>query len=258
MQDYLKAAVAEIAFPGGVQVNLAHLVREMERATVRCRRTSDAVVWECEDLAFIDVNGTRILLAVIEPDDRFELQRLFLSVGPAPDATRSTPLSRRHTALARLLVERLRQRISGIAITWYHLRGVIDAEVIEDLADGRTASPCLPRDLMQRNAGVIHATRMATSDEQDISARMSRARSAIYADEGESKAEPSLAIRLATHLMNGALAVAAFPVGGALVVHSALRGKVDTRLTARAMGLVGALSVAGQTGLLEAGLSRLI
>lgn len=245
MQDHLKAAIAEIELTEGVAINLAHLVREMERATTRCRTPADTVTWDCEDVAFVDLNGTRILLAVVEPDERHALQRLFLSVGPCPDAHRPTPLSRRHVGLARVMVERLRQRIGLYRVTWHNLRGIVDAEAIDLLADGETPRLRLPHEPPR-------ALRRPPQPEvdQDMAQRLSAVRTAIYTVEAPAEEEPSRPLRLATHLMNGALVVTALPVGGALMVYGALRGKTDATLTARALGLVGAMTSAAQAGVI--------
>lgn len=249
MQDHLKAAVAEIVLPTGMGVNLAHLVGELENALMRGHPHRSTVTWDCSDVAFIDLNGSRFLLAVVDGDDRFPQHRLYLSVGPSPVSNRSTPISRRHSGIARLLAERIQRQIQTTGISWHYLRGVIDADVIDDLADGRLPEPRLPEDLMQGHPCFSNAMRLASSDEREISQRLARARKALYdpLEVPAARSLPSNAIRIATHLMNGALVVTALPVGGALVVHSALRGKIETTLTARAMAVVGAISALSQT-----------
>ena len=248
MQDHLKAAIAEIELTEGVAINLAHLVREMERATTRCRKPVDTVNWDCEDVAFVGLNGTRILLAVVEPDERHALQRLFLSVGPSPDALRPTPLSRRHVGLARVMVERIRQRIGLYRVTWHNLRGIVDADAIDLLADGETPNLALPNEA-PRTLHRPDGHELAAA-ERDLSQRLHAARAAIYTIEAPVEEEPSGQLRLATHLMNGALLVTALPVGGALMAYGVLRGKADATLTARALGLVGAMTSAAQAGVI--------
>lgn len=247
MSQPLNSAIAQLLFCEAVPVTLAQLAADLDAVLCRTGATDRAMSWDCEDIVFFDLPGTRLTLSWLDHPGQGIATCLTLSVGPSPDLTRPGFLKTSHHALCSRLVERLQLRCKPAAIVWHQTAGAVTADVLDALNE---TLPKLP-DLLQPGKPVICPGPAAgkpapdwqpANDAPDLprerNEELIRVRLALYPPEEAAPPAQSTQLRLAAHAMNATLIIVYAPLGAAVMTYSLLRGE-DMRISARLMVLSG-------------------
>lgn len=257
MSQPLNSAIAQLLFCEAVPVTLPELAADLDAVLCRTGALDRSLTWDCEDIVFFDLPGTRLTLSWLDHPGQGIATCLTLSVGPSPHLTRPGFLKTSHQALCSRLVERLQLRCKPAAIVWHQTEGAVTADVLDALND---TLPTLP-DLLAPGDPVIcppPASAEAApewqiaNDTPDLprerNAELARVRAALYPPAEQAPPAQSIQLRLAAHAMNATLIVVYAPLGAAVMTYSLLRGE-DMRISARLMVLVGLLAGFGQSNL---------
>ena len=106
------STIAQFVFDRDPSLNLAVLVKELDAALERSGAGRRSVTWDCEDLAFVDLDGARFTLSYTGDAGPGLPSSLMISVGPGPHSPYD-PADRRHYEdLCHLLADRLRARFA--------------------------------------------------------------------------------------------------------------------------------------------------
>lgn len=129
------STIAQFVFDRDPSLNLAVLVKELDAALERSGAGRRSVTWDCEDLAFVDLDGARFTLSYTGDAGPGLPSSLMISVGPGPHSPYD-PADRRHYEdLCHLLADRLRARFAPQQTLWHQVAGPVTADLIDDLFD---------------------------------------------------------------------------------------------------------------------------
>lgn len=116
------------------QVNFARLINDLGAVLNRFGDAAPQLTWDCEDIAFFDMPGTRILLGWTDVIGADRLGCLSVSVGPSPlPAVRGEPMA--YEAVCVRLIGRVQERLQPLAIVWHQIEGIAGAEEVDALID---------------------------------------------------------------------------------------------------------------------------
>lgn len=127
------STIAALLFAEETTVNFARLVGDLDAVLGRFSRVPHHLTWDCDDVAIFDLPGTRIVLGWSDAEAGDGLASLILSAGPSPVAV-VAGARLANDALCLRLVERVQTRLDPCAVLWQSREGLIDAEVIDDIA----------------------------------------------------------------------------------------------------------------------------
>jgi hypothetical protein len=279
MPSRVQSTIAQVLYPNEQALDFARIVADLETVLTRLRGDEVEVVWDCEGLVTFDLPDTRILLATTELGRAGHGTCLTLAVGPSagPDPWPGTVIgfgSVDHAVFCSRLVERVQRRYGPATVLWQHVDKLVNADLVETLADGLPQLDallppveCIVEDVMLQDS--LQAPRPATvmpkpvattgkvaapvaNDTPDLPRPkdevLANLRLALYPVEDEVEAKPSTQIRLAAHCLNATLILVYAPLGAAVMTYSLLKGE-DIRFSARMMALVGTVVGLSQTPL---------
>lgn len=135
--------VAELLFEVVVQCDFVRAVLELHETLRRVCGNEPALNWDCEDIAYFDMPGTRILLSQSESPYDGYATRLTVAVGPSPIAPKPGG-TMVHSAVCARLVERLKARCKPDEIRWNVLEGIITAEDVDLLCERMSTEQLRP------------------------------------------------------------------------------------------------------------------
>ncbi len=262
------STIAQLLFADPAKVDFARIVSELNKVLTRLPEPV-VMTWDCDDLVTFDKAGTRILLGWSEGPIFGYGGCLSVAVGPADED--ATPNTMPHETLCSHLVERIRGRFTANAILWCQAHGVIDAEVLDELAvalpdmAGNLPSVDSILDMVSRSdltraTAQMPARRIrslalsmpaliAANDQPDLprpsDIDLARLRLALYPPDPEAPAYTTQ-MRLAVHCMNATLILVWIPLGAAVMTYALLRGE-DMRLSGRLMAVTGTMLALAQT-----------
>lgn len=146
------STIAQFVFDRDPSLNLAVLVTELDAALSRSGAGRRSITWDCDDLAFVDLDGARFTLSYTGDAGIGLPSSLMISVGPGPDSTYDPADRRRYEDLCHLLADRLRARFAPQQTLWHQVAGPVTADLVDDLFDrlpdfsaGKPAAPLARR-----------------------------------------------------------------------------------------------------------------
>ena len=128
------STIAQLLFTDEKSLDFARIVSELDDVLTRLRGTDIQIAWDCDDLVTFDMSDTRILLAWAEVGRHRPGGCLTVSVGPSPSEL-AVHSRIEHDVLCSRLVERILMRFEPSAVLWCQIKGPVDAEVVDDLAE---------------------------------------------------------------------------------------------------------------------------
>lgn len=194
--------LAELLFATAPLCDFARTVAELESVLTRICGTAPHLTWDCDDIASFDMPGVRILLSHSESPYPGFATRLVVSVGPSPLAPRPGQAPLVHAAICARLVSRLEERCSPAEIRYSNVRGVVTAETIDLLSEGRT-----PEDRRPERPGIFTPS-IGTDEDGQIALRNLRAALHPY---GPGADFPAAWTRVANNMVDLAAAMAILP-----------------------------------------------
>jgi hypothetical protein len=229
-KDTQTTTVAQALYLGAPPVHFARLVAMLDAALNRVATADRRLTWDCDDVAMFSVDGLRLVMAITDAPGTDYAACITVSAGPDGPGVDS-PLLRRANGICRMIADRLAAETHPDAVLWHRVAGVATADTVDALVwrlcDTDLLSFALPPVDLPPAPTRRHEPR-------ELRAAM------FSAHDLSQPVQESTIVRLATHAANATLIAAAPPVGGAVWTMSLLQGE-NPRLTARAMGLTGAV-----------------
>lgn len=127
------STIAQFVFDRDPALNLQVLVRELDAALERSGAGRRVVTWDCDDLAFVDLDAVRFTLSYSGDPTPGLPASLMISVGPTPGRHDFGADRRRYELLCHLLADRLRQRFAPRETLWHQVAGPVTADLVDDL-----------------------------------------------------------------------------------------------------------------------------
>ena len=247
MQTRPACTVAQLLFARPPRLDFAMLVADLEAAFRNCPEEGRHLHWDHDDLAILDVQGSRIIIgldATLTGDHR---ACLTLGVGHGPGEG-EPGLARRQDTVSQMIAERIARICPPDAVIWHHSARALTPDLLDALiaelpttSTDRMARDLTRREEMARLRQGLDARRVTAPAANDMPSlpdpqlqELARVRAALL---GGPQA-PSPALRLAAHAVNASLVCIALPVGAAMVTWSLLRGE-NLNASARLMAVIG-------------------
>lgn len=159
MQITQDTTIAQFVFDHDPALDLPRLVGELDTALQKSGAGQRRITWDCDDLAFIDVDDARFALGYADATGKDDRRSLMVSVGPPPDGSADFD-GDRHAALCQSIAARLRDRFAPEHTVWHNVKGPVTTDLIDDLFDRLPefdATPKRPNDLRSAPARAIRA-----------------------------------------------------------------------------------------------------
>lgn len=132
--------VVQLLFTAPPALNFARLVADLGAAFRNCPAEGRRLEWDHDDLAILDVQGSRIVLGWTT--DLGGAHRACLSVGVGYGPGAGTPgLAVRQGTVARMIVERISGRYHPDAVLWHETAERLDADLIDRLTEAQEPAP---------------------------------------------------------------------------------------------------------------------
>lgn len=266
------STIAQFVFDRDPALNLGLLVKELDAALERSGAGRRTITWDCDDVAFLDLDTVRFTLSYTGEPAVGLPASLMISVGPGPDRRHDQADRRRYAGLCQLIAERLRARFAPRETLWHQVAGPVTTDLVDDLFDRLPdLSDGTPKTLTRRSppaeairafpeaeaglpvsfvekamaikAAKAERARAATPDRSAAndqpaslgeSPELGRVRAALYP---APEAPPeNVRMRLAASTLDVTLMVVYLPMGAAMLTCSLLRGG-DVTASARVMAL---------------------
>lgn len=148
MQNATTSTIAQLFFVRPPVLNFARLVADLNDGLRDCPVRDRSLTWDHDDIAIFDLEGSRITVSYVEDLDGPHTACLSLSVGFAEDADPSSPIGKRQSAIARVMVDRITARFPPDDVQWIETEAVVTSDIIDgliELVHGKPPTPD-PRD----------------------------------------------------------------------------------------------------------------
>lgn len=129
------STIAQFVFDRDPTLNLPVLVRELDAALDRSGAGRRRITWDCDDLAFVDLDAVRFTLSYSGDPLPGLPSSLMISVGPGPGQTHLAVDRRRYEQLCHLIADRLRERFAPRQTLWHQVAGPVTSDLVDDLFD---------------------------------------------------------------------------------------------------------------------------
>lgn len=154
------STIAQFVFDRDPTLNLSVLVRELDAALERSGAGRRSITWDCDDVAFLDLDAVRFTLGYTGETLPGLPASLMISVGPSPGHHDGTPDRRRYEQLCHLIADRLRERFAPRHTLWHQVAGPVTSELVDDLFDRLPALDAgTPRAPLERRSPMAEAIR---------------------------------------------------------------------------------------------------
>lgn len=159
MQLTSGTTIAQFLFDHDPALDLPRLVGELDTALQKSGAGQRRITWDCDDLAFIDVDDARFALGYADAASGMDRRSLMVSVGPPPGLDGDFDTGR-HASLCQSIAARLRDRFEPEHTVWHSVKGPVTTDLIDDLFDRLPefdATPKRPNDLRSAPARALRA-----------------------------------------------------------------------------------------------------
>lgn len=135
MRSTPKSTIAQLLFVHPPLPDFSAIVSELDKALDRCPAERRSVTWDCEDVAFFELDDMRVALSISDAPDNGFLSCLAISVGPNMIGAQESALTRRHEGLCRMIADGVQQRYPVEAILWHQAESPVTSETLYNLLD---------------------------------------------------------------------------------------------------------------------------
>lgn len=125
--------ICELSYHSEIGPCLPRLVRELHVRLMAMGVRNFTMTWDCDDIAYFEVSGQRILLAYAERPRADIASKILISVGPTVGAPAHNPNRLSHAALCRRIVRSLDQRHPSDQRQMRSYLGVLTPERVDDI-----------------------------------------------------------------------------------------------------------------------------
>lgn len=125
--------ICELSYHHEIGPCLPQLVRELHDRLLGMGLQDFSMTWDCDDIAYFELAGQRILLAYADRPRADIASKLLVSVGPAQDAPSDLPVRLSHAALCRRIVRSLDQKHPSDQRQMRSFPGVLSPERVDDI-----------------------------------------------------------------------------------------------------------------------------
>lgn len=255
-----QATLTQLLFASSARFNFAHVVADLQGLLIDQGHGAAQVIWDCDDVVSLDCETVRVVVGWGDALYPLAAQHLTFALAVVP---RQTSRPRNGAALQQRLAEALSAwmtrryrpdqvtRAQGDIWPGAALLEVTAHQMMVSVLTATATGPAHPFHAVVSDAQVAEFIgRMPDFPNQPSSAQPARAGVAIRPHppgfrpprvQDTLPGETTLALRMATQVLNLTLAVVWLPLGVALLAHSVLRGGT-LRLSAQAMALAGLFS----------------
>jgi hypothetical protein len=135
MQNATTSTIAQLFFVRPPVLNFARLVADLNDGLRDCPVSDRRLTWDHDDIAIFDLEDSRITVSYVEDLDGPHAACLSLSVGFAEDADPHSPIGRRQSAIARVMVDRITTRFPPDDVQWIETEAVVTSDIIDGLIE---------------------------------------------------------------------------------------------------------------------------
>lgn len=127
------STIAQLLFASAPSKPFSALVRDLDAALARVggdRR----ITWDHDDMVFLDMDGTRVGMAIAETLDSGHAACLTISVGAVPGSADTTD-PERHAKLCERIAARVEQSLGAIQVLWHRVEEPVTVDLVDALTD---------------------------------------------------------------------------------------------------------------------------
>jgi hypothetical protein len=124
--------------------NFARLVADLDAALDGLPHAERRIGWDCDDVALVDVDGGRIVLAFADQLHGALPACLAVTVGPGPATGLPDPLTWRAEPVARMIIARIAARLPAAEARLITVEGVMTAERLDSVIEALAEPPHAP------------------------------------------------------------------------------------------------------------------
>lgn len=198
------STIAQFVFDRDPALNLGLLVKELDAALERSGAGRRSITWDCEDVAFLDLDAVRFTLSYTGEAAIGLPASLMISVGPGPNSRHDAADRRRYEGLCHLIADRLRARFAPRETLWHQVAGPVTTDLVDDLFDRLPDLSNGPPKTLTRRSAPAEAIRAFPETEEGMpvsfvekamaikAAKAERARAAMqHGSRGQTGAAPA-------------------------------------------------------------------
>ena len=141
MSPRTSSTIAQLLFHRAPKVDLARIANDLDGALSTCAPYSRRMSWDHEDVAILDVLGSRIVMSLAAGLPGKHAACLTVSVGYGPSLRKSTSLAQRQGAICQMIADRVSSRYPADDLRWHKGPAVVTSEVIDTLIDALETTP---------------------------------------------------------------------------------------------------------------------
>lgn len=162
------STIAQFVFDRDPALNLGLLVKELDAALERSGAGRRCITWDCEDVAFLDLDSVRFTLSYTGEPAIGLPASLMISVGPGPNSRHDAADRRRYEGLCHLIADRLRSRFAPRETLWHQVAGPVTTDLVDDLFDRLPDLSCTPTSRLTRRSAPAEAIRAFPETEEGM------------------------------------------------------------------------------------------
>ena len=135
------STIAQLLFTATPDVDLARIANDLDGALSKCAPSSRRMSWDHEDLALLDVQGSRLVMSLASGLPGQHAACLTVSVGYGPAQRKSTSLAQRQGAICQMIADRVSSRYPADDLRWHKGPAIVTSDVIDRLTDALDSAP---------------------------------------------------------------------------------------------------------------------
>jgi len=168
------STIAQLLFTATPDVDLARIANDLDGALSKCAPYSRRMSWDHEDLAILDVQGSRIVMSLAAGLPGQHAACLTVSVGYSPSPRKSTSLAQRQGAICQMIADRVSSRYPADELRWHKGPAIVTSDVIDRLTDALDSAPTPLDEVVQKLATAIRTpiTQTPAQPTPDLSGRI--------------------------------------------------------------------------------------
>ncbi|NAZ35549.1 hypothetical protein [Rubellimicrobium sp. CFH 75288] len=131
-----RTTIGQLVYPEPPRLNFARLVSDLHAALSGCGVQDRALAWDHDDVAIIDVGGSRVALSLAEDLGRCKGAAITVTTGfGLDDRGGDTRLAQRQAVLARLIAGRIAERFPPAETIWTDSPEIATSDLFDRLND---------------------------------------------------------------------------------------------------------------------------